>query len=222
MLRFNLFGFPVRIMWTFWLVGVLLSAGSKFTGPEAPEIILGWVVALFISILWHELGHAFAFRKYGGYAEIVLYHFGGKAQSMVRLTRRQTMVVSAAGPVFGLLLGSAFYLLIRYGVITPPSDFQRPGTVFASTFLSGMLYINLFWSLVNCLPVYPLDGGQFLEAATGNRRRTLQVSYITGFAMAIASVFFFQSLYMALLFGILGYQSLMMYRGVPVQFPWQR
>ena len=74
-LHFRLFGFPIRITPWFWIGAVLLGIG----GDSAPEAVLTWVVVVLISILVHELGHAFAIRYFGESARITLYHLGGLA-----------------------------------------------------------------------------------------------------------------------------------------------
>ncbi|MEM1227592.1 MAG: site-2 protease family protein [Planctomycetota bacterium] len=86
-LRFELFGFPIRIAWTFWLGAVVFGWDfvvlfDEIGGNQSPgrlALLVLWAFALLTSILIHELGHAFAFRQYGTESSIVLYHFGGLA-----------------------------------------------------------------------------------------------------------------------------------------------
>src|SRR5688500_7676857 len=76
-LHFHVFGFPVRVSPYFW-VGMLilhLSGG----GPVEPSDAAIWVAIASVSILAHELGHAFLQRHYGGHPWITLYGFGGFA-----------------------------------------------------------------------------------------------------------------------------------------------
>lgn len=241
MLRFGLFGFPVRVQWTFWLTALLLSGGLTRTDRDAPIWMLAWTLAVFISVLWHELGHAFAFRRFRGYPEIVLYHFGGYAQSSGSLSRRESMIVSAAGPLFQLalwaaMLGGLLFFFFSNGgsvevsnplhVLTRPGLFlpfasTDSGKLFVNSFLVSMLYVNFYWPLLNMIPVLPLDGGQFTEALTGNRRKTLQISTWCGFGVAVLALLSDRP-FLAVMFGLLGYQSLMMSRGMSAQFPWRR
>ena len=71
-LNFNLFGFPVRIHPLYWLLSLLLASGSRNL-----LYILVFFVVIFVSLLIHELGHAFALRSMGQESQIVLYHGGG-------------------------------------------------------------------------------------------------------------------------------------------------
>ncbi|MBX9581317.1 MAG: hypothetical protein K2X87_13490, partial [Gemmataceae bacterium] len=99
-LNFRLFGFPVRVHPLFWVVTVLF--GSSALRDFGPEYLLVWVVVVFVSILVHELGHAFAFRAFGTDAAVVLYGFGGLAVPWGGVAGRwRRVAVSLAGPAAG-------------------------------------------------------------------------------------------------------------------------
>ena len=72
--------------------------------------------------------------------------------------------------------------------------------------ISDLLYMNIFWGLVNLLPVFPLDGGQvarelFEQVDPWNGFvRSLWLSIITGVAVAIASWVYLDSRFMPLMF----------------------
>src|SRR5689334_25386966 len=71
-LNFSILGIPVRVHPLFWLISILFGgAANGLLG------ILIWVVAVFISILIHELGHALAMRRYGQGSQIILHLAGG-------------------------------------------------------------------------------------------------------------------------------------------------
>jgi Zn-dependent protease len=122
-LNFQVLGFPVRVHPLFWLVGLLLGV----SGSTQPIFLVIWFVALFVSILIHELGHALMIRRYGRDAHIVLYAMGGLAiegrpqgdfgspwsfdsytqwQPRSRSPNEQ-IFISAAGPGIQLLLAAA-------------------------------------------------------------------------------------------------------------------
>jgi Zn-dependent protease len=67
--------------------------------------------------------------------------------------------------------------------------------------------------LINLAPVYPLDGGSvtrnvLLQAdPLDGVRKSLWISVIAGAAIALAGLVFFRSIFMALLFGLLAFQS---------------
>jgi Zn-dependent protease len=160
---------------------VILGGAS---GADSPEQILGiglFVIAGFISILVHELGHALTARHFGAQPHIALIAFGGyAAYSGVRMSRRQSFLITAAGPTIQLVLGFAVILLSR---ALPPLSLH------GENFLGTLIWISFAWAIINLLPVLPLDGGQMLEAALGPQRIkitlwvTIIVSVVAGLAI---------------------------------------
>ena len=59
--QFKLFGFPIRIRISFIVVSLLIGAMSF----RDPALIFAWLVIVGLSILVHELGHAFMGRAFG-------------------------------------------------------------------------------------------------------------------------------------------------------------
>jgi len=191
MLRFTLFGFPVTIHWMFWVVAAMLGGGLSDKLPREFQITLLWVIAVFISVLFHELGHAIFMRKYGGRPSIRLYGMGGLASSSQWLSRRQDITVSFAGPAFGLLLYVLCYglndMLMRYIMANPGAYHATPKLIgFTVLFLAQMIEINLWWSLLNLLPILPLDGGHIADSVLSPRHTlVLKISAATAGAAAI-------------------------------------
>ena len=82
-------------------------------------------------------------------------------------------------------------------------------------------YINLFWGLINLLPVYPLDGGQIVRTWMSSRRgipglrTSLLISII---ASGGAAVWFYQrggQLDLpVILFGLLCFESIQNYQSL--------
>ena len=101
--RFTLFGFPVRIQLSFFLIVTILGLTP---GATVTSVAI-WTSVAAVSILWHELGHAFAARRLGSRPNIDLYSFGGLThwQPKPDATRWHLISVALAGPVSGLVLG---------------------------------------------------------------------------------------------------------------------
>jgi len=198
-LRFDLFGFPIRIAWTFWLRATVFGYGladdvdSLFaeTSPGRLPLLLLWAVCLLVSILIHELGHAFAFRRLGIESSVLLYHFGGLATPrsshssgsfhfapVSRLSPAQDLFVSAAGPalqiasavVLTLVFKAAGYGAAAYGLmpLLDRIDWLQVGDRLPSVglFSLSLFYIlpSVLWAFLNLLPVYPLDGGRIARS----------------------------------------------------------
>src|SRR5262249_20445826 len=150
-----------------------LGGGER---ADPMETVL-WVAVVFASILIHELGHAFTQRFYGGHPRITLYSFGGLAycDDCDRSPRSQ-ILISLAGPAAGFLFAAALILVLRgtghlngfrrsmNPVDWTPYDLNylmlNGKTSPRDTLISKLLYVNIFWGLVNLLPIYPLDGGR--------------------------------------------------------------
>jgi len=228
-LRFSVAGFPVRVHPLFWLVALLL--GSSGALIEIPI----WIFVVFISILIHELGHAFALRRYGIRSQIVLHAMGGltipestpwgSGWASVSPSPKQEIVVSLAGPFSGFLFATLVMLGVRltggmlvtsklFGLIPLPLTAIMPigGTVL-SVFITMLLWVNIFWGVFNLLPVFPLDGGQVARNILiqydpyDGVRKSIWVSVIVGGIIALYGFIVMRSIYIALLFGLLAFQS---------------
>ena len=229
-LRFNLAGFPVRVHPLFWLIAILLG----YSSGDILQILI-WVLVVFISILVHELGHALAFRRFGLSSQIILHFAGGltvpestlwgSRWANVALGPNQNIFISLAGPGAGFLLaalviagvvlsGGSIITTRLLGFIPFPGLAMLPfGGNLLSLFVTALLWVNIFWGVINLLPVYPLDGGSvtrnvLLQAdPVDGVRKSLWVSVIAGALIALIAFFFLRSLYMAVLFGFLAFQS---------------
>ena len=228
-LRFTIAGIPVRVHPLFWLLTLLLGA----TGDLIQLLV--WVLVVFVSILVHELGHAFTMRYFGQSSHIVLHFAGGLAipdsvqwgsrWANVALGPNQYILISLAGPFAGFLLAGLTILGVLisggsvgttwlFGLIPLPLTAILPfGGRVLGVLVTILLWVNIFWGLINLLPVFPLDGGNVARNILiqydplNGVRKSLWVSVITGGLIALAALVFLQSIYMALLFGLLAFQS---------------
>lgn len=179
MLRFTLFGFPILIHWMFWLNTALMGGALSADHPAAFRRVIGWILAVLISIIIHELGHAFAMRSFGDRrVGIVLFAFGGYAQPSQRFTRSQDIQVTAAGPALQIAFGLAVGWASTIWPIRNPWLHQ---------FADAFTVISLFWALLNLVPILPLDGGRICAAYLGNMRQALRISLACAIAVALSS-----------------------------------
>lgn len=227
-LRFSIAGIPVRVHPLFWLIALLFGASGDFLQ------LLIWVIVVFISILIHELGHSFAMRYYGKTSFIVL-HFGGGAVedsvywrskwANIPLGPTQQSIIALAGPLSGFFLaalilsmvflsGGSILITWLLGFIPLPLTAVVPfGGRALSTFINLLLWVNIFWGLINLMPVSPLDGGNVARNILvkydpwNGARKALWLSVIAGGLIAVIGLFIWRSVYIALLFGFLAFQS---------------
>ena len=179
MIQFSLFGIPIRVLPFFWLTLALLGGALRADSSEKILLLGLFVIAGFVSILVHELGHALLARRFGARCEITLEAFGGYAAYRgVRMKRWQTFAISAAGPLAQFALGMG---IAKSFALMP----EIPGNMVY--FLASLVEISLVWSVLNCLPILPLDGGQMLNALLGEQRIriTLWVSLLLAAGLAL-------------------------------------
>ncbi len=179
MIRFSLFGIPVQVQPFFWLSLAIIGGNFGADSSEALMRMALFVIAGFVSILVHELGHALTGRAFGSHSSITLQAFGGYAAfTGAPFTRPQNFLVTLAGPVVQALLGVIVML-----VIANVSGFSEN----AKYFLVSLMLVSFIWALLNLLPVLPLDGGQLLHAILGPKRIriTLWTSIIVSLACAV-------------------------------------
>lgn len=152
-------GVPVRIHPLFWLMAVVLG-WNRF---EPQLTIVVWVPCVLFSILVHEFGHALSARRFGSRnPEVTLHALGGLASYASLATRRHRILQILAGPGAGLLV-AAIVGIIAW--VLP-----NPHNIWVQRYIDDLLWINLAWSLLNLIPIMPLDGGQAARELFGIRR----------------------------------------------------
>jgi Zn-dependent protease len=219
----------VRVHPFFWLVAALLGYKSNDLGD-----VLVWIVALFVAILFHELGHAVVTRTFGFRPWIVLYGMGGLTcwdptyrAGGRRMTTARHILISLAGPLAGFLLAAAvagaiilaghgdqLRLLIdrRIGIHLFVLDI---GHARLQMLINDAFMICVFWGLINLLPIFPLDGGQIARdvflAASPYRgyRQSLMLSFATAVLLAAVGALVWHSWFIGIMFGYMAYMSYM-------------
>jgi membrane-associated protease RseP (regulator of RpoE activity) len=113
-----------------------------------------------------------------------------------------------------LIAGGSIITTRLLGFIPLPGYALLPfGGQILGALVTSLLWVNIFWGFINLMPVYPLDGGNvaryiLLQVDPGDGvRKSLWVSVITGALIALTAFFFLHSVYMAILFGFLAFQS---------------
>lgn len=227
--HFKIGSIPVRVHPLFWLVSLVFGMiAVRGSGTHVFVGVALWTAAVFISILMHELGHALMAKAHGWPPRIVLHSMGGLAiYSPTRQTRRAAILIDFMGPGAGFILGGlilAGVLLSGHSVELIPGfgprlgsgpDFRLGGGRL-ELFVVFMLYVNIFWGLINLLPVQPLDGGHIAKSIIEKFRPrdawplALKLGIGTAAAVAIAAMFVTGDPWIAIMFGLLGYNNYQM------------
>jgi Zn-dependent protease/predicted transcriptional regulator len=155
-------GIPIRLHFTFLLF--LLWVG--LAGPHgAGGLSILYVLAVFLCVVLHELGHSVVALRYGiPVLDITLYPIGGVARIEKRPTAKQELAIAVAGPAVNVVIA-----LLLWGVLAA----LKPSLTLASlqgaaqtvpVFLTKVLLANVMLVLFNLIPAFPMDGGRVLRA----------------------------------------------------------
>jgi Zn-dependent protease len=162
-------------------------------------------------VLLHEFGHALACRQVGGQANrIMLWPLGGVAFVQPPPRPGALLWSIAAGPLVNVVLAPVTVVAVALAQVAGLKDTQPD---FAH-FLYSIAVINLVLLIFNLLPIYPLDGGQILQALLWfvvGRARSLMISGILGLAaaagMVVLALVYLQDTWLALLAAFVAWQA---------------
>ena len=189
-------GIPIRIHVTFLLVIPFLaySFGQRFAeaarlAGATPGRLAGppWLwglavsMALFASVLVHELAHSLYALRHGGKVRSITLHMVGGVAELATPPRNEALM-ALAGPATSLALGGIFVGLAR---LTAGTD--QPNVTFGLFYLGQL---NLVLGLFNLLPAFPMDGGRVLRGALARKIGIVRATRIAArFGRAFALLF---------------------------------
>lgn len=191
-----------------FLILCVFFVATDYDSARGIHYSLLWVPVLFISVLFHELAHAGAIGLFGyGSSRIILGGMGGLTYNERRARPWHDMVVSLAGPVSNFILAVLlWFLLLRVAIIrTDPM---------LIVFVPMLWKANIWWGILNLLPVSPLDGGHavrnFFRTFLDEQRAfaiAVWIAIIVGSAVAIYGVLTRSWLFLSLLLGWFVYKN---------------
>ncbi|MBI5272529.1 MAG: M50 family metallopeptidase [Chlamydiia bacterium] len=172
---------PITIHPFFWLFAAFI--GWIYTASFMGIVV--WVGIIFFSVLIHEFGHALTALFFGQKPQIQLVALGGVTSYEGKNLRFwQQFLITFNGPLFGFFLFLFASLLLQCNLSAWPT---------VQGILKATQMANLFWTIVNLLPVIPLDGGQLLrivlEASFG--LKGFKASLLIGAIVAALIAFYF-------------------------------
>lgn len=173
--------------WTWVIAAVFFLQLSQ----QSPFVFLAEYVGLFLIVLTHEFGHALACRSVKGTAEhIVLFPLGGVAY--VNPPHRPGAVLWSvvAGPLVNVVLVPVLFgvwmLLVNTYNLGPGDAIPLPMQV-----VYHLMFVNGILLVFNMMPIYPLDGGQIVQAILWyfvGYRKSLQFVATIGMAAAVVVI----------------------------------
>lgn len=159
----HVFGVPVRFHFTFILLLIFLlfiGVGERQSGVMTAL----YVVALFASVLLHEIGHTLVARHYGiRTTEIVMYPIGGVSRPERIPKGQEEFWIAISGPlVNGLIAAGLFVWLATQRQFVPVELLRDPTD---ANLVERIATGNFLLFVFNLLPAYPMDGGRVLRSA---------------------------------------------------------
>jgi len=204
---------PISIQPLFWLFSALI-------GWLNSQSIVGtviWIGIILLSVLFHELGHALSAVMFRQKAQIQLVALGGlTSYEGPKLKFWQQFLIVLDGPLAGFLLFFLAALALRLPLHPPLLGI-----------VATIQLVNLFWSIVNLLPVQPLDGGQLLRIALegffGVKGFKASLLIGVGFGVLLSFYFFLvQAFLVGAFFFLFAFQSFDMWRKTRLANPLDR
>lgn len=122
---------PITIYSSFWImaavIAILLGQGDFIT-------ILIWVPVIFLSVLFHEFGHALTALLFGRKPRIELVAMGGLTyHDGDKLPFWKQFFITLNGPVFGFMIVIAVFIL---------KDIPAFSAGYAGQLLDQILFVN--------------------------------------------------------------------------------
>ena len=160
----------------------IFQSGKVLKVVLAGVAVSGWTVlyslpfalALTATLVFHEWGHLRAMRRFGIRTKgmYLIPFVGGIAVGEQARTHWEDVYISMMGPVYGLAMTVACYLLY----------------LATSSHLVGLVAsVSALVNIFNLLPIHPLDGGRVVKALVfSGRNRWAFIALMAGAAAFLA------------------------------------
>ncbi|MEQ1508606.1 MAG: site-2 protease family protein, partial [Myxococcota bacterium] len=208
-IRFRLFRFTIQVNFGFLLFLGVLAILRLPTQPVAA--VVAFLLAVTLSLVVHELGHAFVARSFGLKVMPIELSFMHGVTPHQSTTPGRQLGITLAGPGAGFVLAA---LAMGAGLIADQVRMSHQSVVYE--LIDALVYVNIVYGLFNLLPIWPLDGGNALRSSVAlvwGSAVAWKVTAVVGAVGALALVLFgftTGETLLATLFGFIAYQNIRM------------
>ena len=173
------FGIPVYLDFSLIILLVLfvMDFGSFVYG-------LSFALALALSIVAHELGHALTARAFGYHTRDITLSLLGGCASLIALPRKawQEFLTAIAGPAVSFVISGLAWLSLNFLPVE-----ER----WTALMLCYTMWMNFVLGCFNLLPGFPMDGGRVFRSIASVFTTRTKATYIAmivgrGFAILLA------------------------------------
>lgn len=171
----------VRVHWSTLLLPFIVGGYAYYVGTSLRGII--WMIAFLFAVVacvfLHEVGHAYAARRFGvAVFDILLLPIGGVARLKALPTKpSEEVMVALAGPLVNLLIALALVPALwywpRHEWFPWLNNYDLGSALVCLSFFNGAVF------LFNLIPAFPLDGGRILRASLSQKMTRLKSTRIT-------------------------------------------
>lgn len=218
MLQFRIGSIPVQVRPSHLIFAAFIAMDwmQVQRAPDTQSALLaglGGMVVVFGSILFHELGHAFSMRAFGYQPSVVIEGLGGYTSPNTDqpIPWLKDVLLTLAGPLAGLSLAVAGF--VGFHSFKPDEGFGAGHPLWAQL-LNFVAWGNLLWSVLNLVPVLPLDGGRVSHTVFTRLFGKRGILFSQGLALpiSVAAVAYGlsqgqQNILLAALFGMFGFRA---------------
>jgi Zn-dependent protease/predicted transcriptional regulator len=197
----KIFGIPVRLHLTFlgFLLFIAIMNAVRGGIHSATYGVL-FIIAIFISVTIHEIGHSLVAQSYGiKVKDITLLPIGGVSRiERIPDDPKQELRIAVTGPLVSF--GIALLLFIIIILIAGPKGISGFSFV-GGRFLPNLMWVNVLIGIFNILPGFPMDGGRVFRAILAQRMGYVKATKIAasvgqGFAILLGIVGLFFNIWL--------------------------
>jgi Zn-dependent protease/CBS domain-containing protein len=188
----RIFGIRLRIHLTFFLL-LLFVFASVMTekGVRAGLLSALFIIAIFVCVVIHEVGHSLIARRYGKEAKsITLLPIGGMAEvDEMPKKPAQEIAIALVGPFINIVIAAILYGATAGRVSVGLPDLYPES---AAAFIGGLIGVNIMLAVFNMLPAFPMDGGRVLRGLLAMKMDYVKATtWAANIGQAIATFFIF-------------------------------
>ena len=188
-------GIKIKVHWTFFFLIVWIVFSELKQGGSTNSVLfnLALVLAVFLCVVLHELGHALTAKRFGIITKkITLLPIGGMA-SLERIPEspKEELLVTLAGPFVNIVIALILYFIIPVNEFMHLNFTETFEVLMSFTFQNFLFYlyvVNIGLVIFNIIPAFPMDGGRILRAILAmnmNRVKATQIASSIGQFIAV-------------------------------------
>ncbi|SHE60129.1 site-2 protease family protein [Flavisolibacter ginsengisoli] len=173
----------ISVHFTFLLLIGWLIVMNIYSGLHPGQMLwsLLFFIAIFFSLVLHEVGHALVGAQFGINARWITFYPVGGIASIDKLPDNpgQELPISLAGVFVSTLIGST--LVLFSGLPFSLNDMRAyTGIIDSSNFIYSLGVLNIAIAVINLIPAFPLDGGRVFRALLGFKYNYIRATAIVG------------------------------------------